>query len=494
MIKLSPQNIRLGVRAANKEEAIRAAGQVLVDSGHIAPGYVESMLGREGQANTYLGNGIAIPHGMQKDRELIHQTGVSVVQVPDGVEWNKGQTVRIVVGIAAKSDEHLGILSALTDVLDDAKTSRRLAETNDPQEIIAGLSRRIEAEPTAAERLADAKHVEVLLAASAGLHARPATFFVDVANQFESEIFVRANGKLANGKAMASLLKLGAEGGTQLQILAHGPDADAALAALKEAVASGLGDEEEEQSAVEEAVWTPVSKLHWIGGVSASPGLAIGPLHLFQSSRLVVEDKPGDVETEKQKLKHALEVGREQLAQIHDAVKSRSGRNEAAIFRAHQAFLTDVDLFSEVYELIEAKHSAAWAWQKVINQRVAEVEKVANERLAGRAADLHDVGQRVLRVLTGTQQGEVQLPDEPVILVAEDLTPSDSARLDPKRILGTLHRIRAARLRTPRSSRVRSICRRLWARAPRCSNNRPARFAFSTARPAGSTSRRPKPI
>ena len=436
MIKLSPQNIRLGVRAANKEEAIRAAGQVLVDSGHIAPGYVESMLGREGQANTYLGNGIAIPHGMQKDRELIHQTGVSVVQVPDGVEWNKGQTVRIVVGIAAKSDEHLGILSALTDVLDDAKTSRRLAETNDPQEIIAGLSRRIEAEPTAAERLADAKHVEVLLAASAGLHARPATFFVDVANQFESEIFVRANGKLANGKAMASLLKLGAEGGTQLQILAHGPDADAALAALKEAVASGLGDEEEEQSAVEEAVWTPVSKLHWIGGVSASPGLAIGPLHLFQSSRLVVEDKPGDVETEKQKLKHALEVGREQLAQIHDAVKSRSGRNEAAIFRAHQAFLTDVDLFSEVYELIEAKHSAAWAWQKVINQRVAEVEKVANERLAGRAADLHDVGQRVLRVLTGTQQGEVQLPDEPVILVAEDLTPSDSARLDPKRILG----------------------------------------------------------
>ncbi len=436
MIKLSPQNIRLGVQAKNKEEAIRAAGQVLVDSGNIAPGYVESMLGREGQANTYLGNGIAIPHGMGKDRELIHETGVSVVQLPNGVEWNKGQTVRIVVGIAAKSDEHLGILAALTDVLDDAKTSRRLAETNDPQEIIASLSRRIEAEPTAAERLADAKQVEVQLTGSAGLHARPATFFVDVANQFESEIFVRANGKLANGKAMASLLKLGAEGGTRMQILAHGPDADAALAALQEAVASGLGDEEEEQSAVEEAVWTPVSKLRWIGGVSASPGLAIGPLHLFKSSRLVVEDKPGDVETEKQKLKHALEVGREQLAQIHDAVKSRSGRNEAAIFRAHQAFLTDVDLFSEVYELIEAKHSAAWAWQKVINQRVAEVEKVANERLAGRAADLHDVGQRVLRVLTGTQQGEVQLPDEPVILVAEDLTPSDSARLDPKRILG----------------------------------------------------------
>src|SRR6476620_4348352 len=140
MIKLLPQHIRLGVRARNKEEAIRAAGQVLVYSGHIAPGYVESMLGREGQANTYLGNGIAIPHGMQKDRELIHQTGVSVVQVPEGVEWNPGQMVKLIVGIAAKSDEHLGILAALTDVLDNPATAARLAETNDPEDIIAGLS------------------------------------------------------------------------------------------------------------------------------------------------------------------------------------------------------------------------------------------------------------------------------------------------------------------------------------------------------------------
>ena len=205
---------------------------------------------------------------------------------------------------------------------------------------------------------------------------------------------------------------------------------------MKEAVESGLGDEEAAESVVDEIVWTPVSTAHWIGGVSASPGIAIGRLHHFQSSRLVVDDKPEDVETEKQKLKYALEVGREQLVEIHDAVKSRCGHNEAAIFRAHQAFLTDIDLFSEVHELIEGGHSAAWSWQKVINQRVAEVEQVANERLAGRAADLHDVGQRVLRLLTGTQQGEVTLPNEPVILVAEDLTPSDSARLDPKRILG----------------------------------------------------------
>ena len=248
---------------------------------------------------------------------------------------------------------------------------------------------------------------------------------------------MRANGKLANGKAMASLLKLGAEGGTQLQILAHGPDADAALAALKEAVASGLGDEEEEQSggrrgrldAGFEAALDRRRERLARSRDRPAPSSSSRAASSSRTNRATWKPKSRSSST-------PLEVGREQLAQIHDAVKSRSGRNEAAIFRAHQAFLTDVDLFSEVYELIEAKHSAAWAWQKVINQRVAEVEQVANERLAGRAADLHDVGQRVLRVLTGTQQGEVQLPDEPVILVAEDLTPSDSARLDPKRILG----------------------------------------------------------
>ena len=100
---------------------------MLIDAGNIAPGYVESMLGREQQANTYLGNGIAIPHGMGKDRELIHQTGVSVVQFPDGVEWNPGQTVRIVVGHRGEDrDEHLSILAALTDVLDDTATADRL--------------------------------------------------------------------------------------------------------------------------------------------------------------------------------------------------------------------------------------------------------------------------------------------------------------------------------------------------------------------------------
>ena len=439
MIHLTPQDIELNSPATTKEEAIRAAGRLLVNGKAIAPGYIESMMGREQQANTYLGNGIAIPHGMQADRELIHRTGISIVQIPDGVVWNADQVVRLVVGIAARSDEHLGVLAALTDVLDNPELARHLAETDSPEEIIAALSRRGAGETVASlEELPNAVRMEITLLAGAGLHARPATFLVDVATKFDSEIRVEFNGKTANGKAMASLLKLGVEGGSTLGLVASGPDAEAALKALKEAIEGGLGEEEEAPvRAPEEAGWTPESELsHWVGGISASPGIAIGRLYHFQTSRIVVEDVAQSPEIAETEIKQALQTAHQQLVDIYEAVKTRCGPSEASIFRAHQAFLTDPDLLAEVCELVQAGHGAAWSWQQVINGRVTEVERINNERLSGRAADLHDVGQRVLRILAPTERSEMSLPNEPVILVAEDLTPSNTARLDPKRILG----------------------------------------------------------
>ncbi len=439
MIQLTSQNIQLQAQAKNKEEAIRAAGRVLINAGNIAPGYIESMLGREEQANTYLGNGIAIPHGMGKDRELIHKTGVSVVQFPDGVEWNPGQIVRIVVGIAAKSDEHLSILAALTEVLDDTATADRLACTNDPADIIRGLGGN-GAKPATAETpgdLPNPQYLEVQLRPGAGLHARPATNFVHIANEFQSELRVSFGGKTANGKAMASLLKLGAQGGATLHLSASGPDADAVLAALKEGVESGLGDEDEKETPViAERASVPESSGRAIGGVAASPGLAIGRLHHFRADHIVVKDTPGDPDVEWGKFRDAIESAKGQLEDVYDSMKARVGKNEASIFRAHLAFLADAELAGEATALIEARHSAAWSWQQTIERRVAEVRQASDHHIAARAADLHDVGQRVLRLLAETEHSEAALPDQPCILIAADLTPSDTAKLDPQRILG----------------------------------------------------------
>lgn len=440
MIQLTESNVQLHARATSKDEAIRQVGRLLVQGGYIAPGYIESMLGRELQANTYLGNGIAIPHGMAKDRELIQRTGIAVAQFPEGVEWRPGETVRLVVGIAAKSDEHLAILANLVDVLDDGEQALRLGQTNDPQEIIATLSRaRSDGSPTATsspEVPTDARAVEVQVLNKGGLHARPATAFVEIASRFGSEVRLEYGDKAANGKALASLLRLGVESGATVRIVTWGPDADTAVQTLRAAVEGGLEEEEEHERVAETVAWTPVSELRVLTGVSAAPGLAIGPLFQFQANRIVVKDLPQDVESERRQLRQALSTAREQLDDVYESVKARSGRAEAAIFRAHQALLDDPELSGEVDALVLAGHSAAWAWQHAIEERIADVRRVQDERLAARAVDLHDVGQRVVRLMVGVEQGEVQLPEAPVILVADDLTPSDTARLDPKRTLG----------------------------------------------------------
>jgi phosphoenolpyruvate-protein phosphotransferase len=440
MIQLTPQNIRIGARAGSKNEAIRAAGQVLVESGFIEPGYIESMIGREGQANTYLGNGISIPHGMAKDRELIRATGISVVQLPQGVEWGPGKIAHLIVGIAAKSDEHLGVLAALTDVLDDPAKAELLAKTNDPNDIIAGLSREAAQptpEPEGAPPPPGAHHVDAKIVGSAGMHARPATVFADLAGQFESDIRVQYGTKIANGKSMAAILKLGTPGGQTIRIIACGPDAEPALKALKEAVDSGLGDVEETREAITEAdKWVPVSGGHALTGVSASPGIAIGPVYQFQTTHILVEDKPQDPESEKLALKRAIAAANEQITDIYDQVSKQSGKGQAAIFRAHLALLNDAEIFQEVSTHVETGHSAAWGWHHAIERRSMELKQIENERLAERAADLHDIGQRVLRLLAGAEHGAPRLPDHAVILVADDLTPSDTAQLDPKRILG----------------------------------------------------------
>ncbi|WP_206026160.1 phosphoenolpyruvate--protein phosphotransferase [Roseimicrobium sp. ORNL1] len=438
MISLTSENVRLRVSAKTKEEAIRAAGQVLVESGCIEPGYVESMLGRERQANTYLSHGIAIPHGMPQDRELIKKTSVCVVQIPEGVTWNDGSTAHLVVGIAAKSDEHLGVLAALTDVLDDPAAAQRLSTTTQVSDIVDALNRQ-QPKGVATQELVDGEQIEVAIIGEAGLHARPATTFASVAGEFESNVRVKFGGKVANGKAMASLLKLGVPGGGRMVIQASGSDQTEALQALRDAVAAGLDDLPDEHATTPAAnaqVWTPASQGRSIAGVCASPGLAVGRLHIFQATVLQVVEQGRGEELERRELAGALEAAELQLEEIYDAVSARSGKGNAAIFRAHQAMIQDDELLSEVKLRIETGKSAAWAWQTGIERRVVEMRGIADEHIAARAVDLHDVGQRVLRLLAGAEHAEATLPDEPVILVSDDLTPSDTAKLDPRKVLG----------------------------------------------------------
>lgn len=135
MFHLSLQDIHLAAAAADKQEAITQIAAALTQAGYADEGYLQGMLNREQQTSTYLGNGIAIPHGTPETRDRVLHTGVQVFQFPQGVEWGEGQKAYVVIGIAARSDEHLALLRQLTRVLDDEGAGRLMATTTSLEEM-----------------------------------------------------------------------------------------------------------------------------------------------------------------------------------------------------------------------------------------------------------------------------------------------------------------------------------------------------------------------
>jgi phosphocarrier protein FPr len=180
-----------------------------------------------------------------------------------------------------------------------------------------------------------------------------------------------------------------------------------------------------------------------VRGVPASPGIAIGPLRHYRRGRFVVEQGAfGGAKSaegsaaEKARLKEALAAARAQLDQLYREMKERTDAAQASIFLAHAQFLDDPELVQAVEGRIEAGDGAASAWKQTVDERVAALKQVDNPLIAGRAVDLRDVGDQVLSFLARRIGEGPTMPGEAAILLADDLTPSDTARLDPALILG----------------------------------------------------------
>ena len=139
MLELSESNIHLNANASDKQQAIEMAASALVQADNVENGYLQGMLAREQQTSTFLGNGIAIPHGTLDTRSMVKKTGVQVFQFPQGIEWGEGNIAHVVIGIAARSDEHLSLLRQLTHVLSDEDTAAKLAKITDVAEFRAIL-------------------------------------------------------------------------------------------------------------------------------------------------------------------------------------------------------------------------------------------------------------------------------------------------------------------------------------------------------------------
>lgn len=131
----SLKNIELNQHPSSKEEAIKICGEILVTNGYVKPEYIQSMLAREEVLSTYMGNGIAIPHGVDGSQEYIMASGISLVQVPEGVSFGPDKDVKVLIGIAGKNDEHLDYLSKIATVLSEPENIAKLANAQTKEEI-----------------------------------------------------------------------------------------------------------------------------------------------------------------------------------------------------------------------------------------------------------------------------------------------------------------------------------------------------------------------
>lgn len=131
---LLKQNILTSLPSESKEAAIRRAGALLAESGYVDASYADAMLEREKTASTYMGMGLAIPHGTAEAKKSVKHSGIVVLQYPDGVDFD-GEKARLLVGIAGAGGEHIGILAKVAEALDDENLLEKLSTTKDPQEI-----------------------------------------------------------------------------------------------------------------------------------------------------------------------------------------------------------------------------------------------------------------------------------------------------------------------------------------------------------------------
>jgi len=134
---LTPETIELKASLSGQEEAIRRAGSLLVENGNVEERYIDSMFEREKSVSTFIGNAVAIPHGTGDSKQWVTMSGLSIITVPEGVEYGDGNVARLVIGIAGKGDEHLEILSRIATVCENEDNVEQIVRAETKEELLA---------------------------------------------------------------------------------------------------------------------------------------------------------------------------------------------------------------------------------------------------------------------------------------------------------------------------------------------------------------------
>ena len=276
-----------------------------------------------------------------------------------------------------------------------------------------------------------------------GLHARPSAVLAKLCHQSNAIVKLVCHGIEARGDSVTELMKLNTRLGDDVTIKAWGDDAQNAVASVVAAIESGLGEDvasTSTQTSTINETETPLltnekSDPRRLSGVRAAPGLGIGKLIHIRRQHPELQEWASDIATEQHQLNNAIASTCDDLRQLVTKLAAAGEQEQSEIFNAHAQLLEDPALSETANHLITEGRSAAWAWNNAVNQQVRALQSLDNPLLAGRAADIDDVGQRVLAVLTGISFGTENWPDN-AIPVYLDITPSDLLSLDHDRVAG----------------------------------------------------------
>ncbi|MBC8729737.1 phosphoenolpyruvate--protein phosphotransferase [Paraburkholderia sp. UCT2] len=279
---------------------------------------------------------------------------------------------------------------------------------------------------------------EITLPNPAGLHARPAAVVAVEAKKFKSEIRLLRGDASANAKSVVAIMGLATKFGDKLRIEARGPDAAEAASTVARLLGEGSGEKPGDAPAPAAAAPVPApteaapADTNEFIGVSASPGLSVGRIVQFRQQVIEVNEAGESPQRERAQLEAAQHQARQQI----DALKATlADPSKAQILDAHLELLDDPDLNDAAISSISAGKGAGFAWRDAFQNQASTLEKLDNPLLRERAGDIRDVGRRVLALLAGVKQARIDVPDES-ILIAEELSPSDTTSLDRSKVLG----------------------------------------------------------
>ena len=268
-----------------------------------------------------------------------------------------------------------------------------------------------------------------------GLHARPAAKFVTTASSFAAEIKLQnltTQSKIVSAKSINQVMLLGVRQGHKIAVSATGEDANKALAAIQELIAAGFG-ESTVQTFNETSLTQPQSSPSSLKGIAAASGKAIAPVFFYQPTIPEIDTETTDnPNSECQKLQQAINQGIKELEQL---IREETAES-SSIFNTHLLYLKDPELIEGTRQLIVNESlTAETAWKRAIAELVASYQALEDSYLQARAADVEDVGLRILRLLLGVSTQPINIP-QGVILVANDLTVSEVAQLKLGQVLG----------------------------------------------------------